>query len=45
MIHAVPELEEARVSLEVDIMNEKWHHVARTIARLVVNKKTRNGEE
>lgn len=32
MIHALPSLARVRDSLVLDIMNSKWHHVARTVA-------------
>ncbi len=36
MIHHVPELSRVRDSLIMDVTNEKWHHVARTIADIVI---------
>ena len=38
MIHHVPELARVRDSLITDVMNEKWHHVARTIADVAMSK-------
>jgi hypothetical protein len=34
MIHHVPKLASIRESLALDIMNQKWHHVAHAIARI-----------